>query len=212
MTGLALSITPPPGPGWVRLLVEPPKRRFFGSKNSLEKPLTDWAAAQARAAFGPGSAPGSVSAYTDMLTRLARGGRERGEKLAFAWFPEPGGLPVAQITVSALGSADEAVTLDALAEQFGWRDSQTRSLEVERADLPAGPAVRVRREQATPDGGDGASDVAASVTYAFLPPQLNSALVFTMFWTLSDDQPALTEIADSTARTLRVENSALIGP
>lgn len=206
MTDLALSITPPRGPGWVQLLVEPPARKLFGSKRGLEKPLTDWAAAQARATFGPDSAPGAVSAYTDMLTRLARSGRERGEKLAFAWFPEPGGLPVAQVSVSTLGSAGEPPTLDALEEKFGWRDSQTGPLEIERMDLPGGPAVRVRREQATGDGGDASSDVAVSVTYAFLPPQLNSALVFTMFWTLSDDEPLFNEIADSTAKTLRVES------
>ncbi len=205
MTGLALRITPPPGPGWVQLLVEPPKRRF-GSKRGLEKPVADWAATQARAILGPDSAPCAVSACTDMLTRLARSSRERGDKLAFAWFPEPGGSPVAQISVYALGSAQELPTLDALEEKFGWRDSQTRSLEVERMDLPGGPAVRIRREQAIGDGGDGSSDVVVSVTYAILAPQLNSALVFTMFWTLSDDEPTFSEIADSTAKTLRVES------
>lgn len=206
MTDLALSITLPRGQGWVQLLVEPPKRKLLGSKRGLEKPLTDWAAAQARATFGPDSAPDAVSAYTDMLTRLARSGRERGEKLAFVWFPEPGGLPVAQISVSTLSSAGEPPTLDALKEKFGWRDSQTGPLEVERMDLPSGPAVRVRREQATGDGGDGSPDVVVSVTYAVLPPQLKSALVYRMFWPLSEDEPVFNEIADSAAKTLRVES------
>jgi hypothetical protein len=33
---------------------------------------------------------------------------------------------------------------------------------------------------------------------------MNSALVLTMFWARSDDEPLLTEIADTIASTLRV--------
>lgn len=208
MTDLALSITPPPGRGWIRLPVEPPKRKFFGSARGIEKPLTDWAAAQAREAFGPDADRETVVAYATLLTRLSISARERGEKMAFVWFPEPGGLPVAQISVSAFGPSDETATLDSLEEKLSWRDSQTGQLEVERMELAAGQAVRVRRVQATGDStaDDSAdpSEVAVSIAYGFLPPQLDSALVFRMFWTLDDDEPVLTEIADSTAKTLRV--------
>lgn len=197
----AISITPPPGPGWVRLPVEKPRRGLAGrilgaGKNST---LNQWAAAQAREALGLDSDPDVLATYAQTLTRLTLGCRERGEMIGFVWFPEPGAAPFAQISISAYGR--QPLTLDDLEEQFGWRDGQTGPLEVARTDLPCGPAIRVRREQAT---GDGPSDVVVSVTYAVLPPRTKSALVFTMYWARPDDDPVLTEIADSTAMSLRV--------
>lgn len=204
MTGLALSITPPPGPGWVQLPVEQPRRgglgKIFGAGSGKDKALTDWATARAREALGPDAAPAAIAAHTETLTRLTLGCRERGEKLAFAWFPEPGAAPAAQISVSRFGHSGEQPTLDLLEEKFAWRDGQTGPLEVDRTDLPGGPAVRVRREQAT---GDDPSDVVVSVTYAFVPPRTTNAIIFTMYWALSDDDSVFTEIADTTAKTLR---------
>lgn len=201
MTDLALSITTPQEPGWLQLPVNLPKRKLFGSKRGLEKPLTDWADAQARDALGPDAAPEVVSAYTELLTSLARSSRERGDRMAFVWFPEPGGLPAAQISVSTFGSPHGSLTLDFLEEKFAWKDGQTGPLEAERTELPSGPAVRVRREQVS---GDGEDDVAVSVTYAVLPAAMKEALVFTMFWDRSDDAPGLIETADGAAYSLRV--------
>lgn len=198
MTDPQISITSPRAPGWIRLPVEAPRRKLFGSRRGMEKPVTDWAAGQAREALGEDPA---AAAYAELLARLARGGRERGEKLAFAWFPKPGGLPAAQLSVSTFGASREPLTLDVLEEEFGWRDDQTRTLESDRTDLPAGPAVRVRREQSA---GDDSPDVAVSITYAILPPEMENALVFTMFWLLADDDPDLVFIADSAAMSLRV--------
>jgi hypothetical protein len=197
VTEPTLSIATPPGPGWVQLLVEPPKRKLFGSKRGIEKPLTDWAAAKAREILGPDATPDAASAYAELLTRLSRGGRERGEQLAFAWFPEPGGSPVARMSVSKFRPESGTPTLDTLQAKVGWRDDQTRSLEVQATDLPAGPAIRARREEAV-------GEVIVSITYGFLPPRLETALIFTMFWNLSDDRPMFTEIADSSAKSLRI--------
>jgi hypothetical protein len=188
-------------------MVEPPKRKFFGSQHGIEKPLTDWAATQAREVFGPDAAPSLSSAYAELLTRFSRGGRERGEKLAFVWFAEPGGLPVIRMSVSEFRPVSGTPTMDILGEEIGSRDDQTRSVEAEPADLPAGPAVRVRREQSVNDSAAEDNDPAniiVSITYGLLPPQLKTALIFTTFWTLDDDQPVFSEIADSTARSLRV--------
>lgn len=207
MTDPSLSIATPPGPGWVQLMVESPKRRLFGSQRGIEKPLTDWAAARARETLGPDAAADLSSAYAELLTRLSRGGRERGEKLAFVWFAEPDGPPVTRMSVSEFRPASGTPTMDILREEVGSRDDQTRSLVVEPVDLPAGPAVRVRREQSVGDGAAEANDpsnIVASITYGLLPPQLKTALVFTMFWTLDDDQPVFTTIADSSAKSLRI--------
>jgi hypothetical protein len=36
------------------------------------------------------------------------------------------------------------------------------------------------------------------------PPEIKNAIVYTMYWSLADDDPQLTEIADSLATTLRI--------
>lgn len=203
MTDPTLSITTPQEPGWLQLPARPAKRKLFGSKRGLEKPLTDWADAQARDALGPDAAPEVVSAYAELLASLGRSSQERGDRMAFVWFREPGGLPAAQMSVSTFGSSHEPPTMDFLEEKFAWKDGQTGPLEVERTELPSGPAVRVRREQASDDSAD-RGDVAVSVTYAILPPSMEEALVFTMFWDHSDNDPSLTETADGTAYSLRV--------
>jgi len=200
VTDPTLSITTPQEPGWLKLPARPAKRKLFGSKRGLEKPLTDWADAHARDALGPDAAAEVVSAYAGLLASLARSSQERGDRLAFAWFSEPGGLPAAQMSVSTFGSSQEPPALDSLEEKFAWKDGQTGPLEVERTELPSGPAVRVRREQA----GDDGDDATVSVTYAVLPPSMKEALVFTMLWDRSDDAPSLTETADATACSLRV--------
>lgn len=200
MTDPTLSITTPQEPGWLKLPARPVKRKLFGSKRGLEKPLTDWADAHARDALGPDAAAEMVSAYAELLASLARSSQERGDRLAFAWFTEPGGLPAAQMSVSTFGSVQKPPTMDSLEDKFAWKDGRTGPLEVERTELPSGPAVRVRREQGNDDGDNGT----VSVTYAVLPPSMKEALVFTMLWDLSDDVPSLTETADRTAYSLRV--------
>jgi hypothetical protein len=213
VTDLALSLTPPPGPGWVQLPVEHPKRsgiaaKLLGAGSGKDKALADWAQKQARVALGPDPVAEDAAAYTQTLTSLTLSGRGRGEKIAYVWFPEPGAAPIAQLSVSEYGrSGGQAnLTLNMLEEELAWRDEQTVALETVETNLPGGPAVRVRREQAIGDqaAGDGPADAIVSVTYAFRPPQIKSALVLTMFWSRSDDEPLFTEIADTLANTLRV--------
>jgi hypothetical protein len=55
--------------------------------------------------------------------------------------------------------------------------------------------------QAVPDSP---ADTVLSVTYACLPPETRDAVMYTMYWTLPDDEPRLTEVADSLAATLRI--------
>lgn len=220
MNDVALSITRPPGRGWVQLPVQTPKRGGLARKilgASKDSALHEWAATQARETLGSHSDPDVVAAHAQTLTNLTLGCRERGETMAFVWFPEPGAGPLAQMSVSTYGRSggQPKLALDQLEEEFGWRDGQTGRLESARIDLPGGPAVRVRREQAIGDsvigdsvigdaaGRAGPSDVVVSITYALLPPGMNDALIFTMYWSLPDDEPLLTEIADSTAGSLR---------
>jgi len=206
-----MNISVPPGDGWVWLPTDKPKRSGLlpalrgkdnGKNGDSDRP--GWATAAARGLLGPQASPELLESYADTLAGLATSARERGVKLACAWMRDSG-WPVAQIGVSTIhvSRGQPALTLDTLEGWFARRDDDaTAALEVSRVELPAGPAVRLRREWH--DGGDGPEDTAVSVTYACRPPEIKDAVVYTMYWVLVDDDPLFTEIADSLAPTLRI--------
>ena len=146
--------------------------------------------------------PGLAGTYAVMLAELAASGRERGLLLGYAWLPGATG-PVAQIDVSLLRAARArtGLTVDMLEKQFGRPDPGTVEFEVSKVQLPAGPALRTRQVW---QAGDSPSDTALSVTYACRPPEISDAVMYTMYWTIADDEPRLTEIADALAATLRI--------
>jgi len=202
-----MNISVPPGDGWVWLPTDKPKRSGLlpalrGKDRDRDRDLPGWAAATARGLLGPQADPELLGKYTDSLARRAADSRERGMKLACVWMSEPAGA-VAHIDVSTIHVSREqpALQLDTLEGQFARRDAATTRLEVSRVELPAGPAVRLRREWH--DGGDSPSDTVVSVTYVCRPPEIKDAVVYTMYWVLVDD-PLFTEIADGLAPTLRI--------
>jgi hypothetical protein len=138
-----------------------------------------------------------------VLTELAAGCRERGVKLACVWIPDEVRAPVAHVAVSTIHTSHQhtVLTLDMLEGWVAKRDAATAELEVSRVEVPAGPAVRLRREWR---GGDSPSETVVSVTYVCRPPEIKDAIVYTMYWVLVDDDPLLTETADSLAATLRI--------
>ena len=162
-----MNIAVPPGDGWVWLPTDKPRRSSLLPAlrgRDKDRDLPGWAAATARGLLGPQADPEVLSNYTDSLARRAAGSRERGMKLACVWMSEPAGA-VAQIDVSTIHVSREqpALRLDKLEGQFARRDDEaTAVLEVSRVELPAGPAVRLRREWH--DGGDGPEDTVVSVT------------------------------------------------
>jgi hypothetical protein len=201
-----MNISVPPGDGWVWLPTDKPKRSGLLPAlrgQDKDKDLPGWAAATARGLLGPQADPELLGKYTDSLARRAASSRERGMKLACVWMSEPAGA-VVQIDVSTIHVSREqpALQLDTLEGQFARRDTATTRLEVSRVELPAGPAVCLRREWH--DGGDSPSDTVVSVTYVCRPPEIKDAVVYTMYWVLADDDPLFTEIADSLAATLRI--------
>jgi hypothetical protein len=203
-TYFSIRIAKPAGDGWVRLPAERPKRSGLAAAlRGKDKDLAEWAPAAAGELLGPQADPKLLDTYTGLLTDLATGARERDVKLAYAWIPGSAGVAVARIDVSMIRTSRQypVLTLDTLEEQFGARDASTTELEVSRVELPVGPAVRLRRAWR---GGDSPSDTAVSVTYACRPPEIKNAIVYTMYWSLADDDPQLTEIADNLAATLRI--------
>lgn len=203
-TYFSIKIAKPAGDGWVRLPAERPKRSgIVAAMRGKDKDLSEWAPAAARELLGPQADTKLLDTYADALTDLAAGARERNVKLAYAWMPGTAGVALARIDVSMIRTSREypALTLDTLEEQFAKQDASTTELEVNRVELPAGPSVRLRRQWR---GGDSLSDTAVSVTYVCRPPEIKNAIVYTMYWSLADDGPQLTEIADSLAATLRI--------
>ncbi len=199
-----ITINVPPGDGWVQLPAGQPGRSgLFSGRRGNDQDLPGWADATARELLGPQPDPEVLSRYVDTLSGSAADARARGMKLAWAWMSEPAGQ-VARIEVSTLhvSRGQPALELDALEKQYAERDEQTAELEVSRVELPAGPAVRLRREWH--QAGGGPSDAVVSVTYVCRPPGIKDAIVYMMYWVLVDDDPLFTEIADSLAPTLRV--------
>jgi hypothetical protein len=73
-----------------------------------------------------------------------------------------------------------------------------------RADLPSGPAIRVRGKRVEEPDPSGSGTISEELTYAICPPTLADALVVTMSWTALQLGDKLAEMADAIARTIRV--------
>jgi hypothetical protein len=205
-----MNIAVPPGDGWVWLPAEQPGRSGLLSalrgKDNGKNAASDleWATVTASGLLGPQAGSELLKECAGTLAGLAAGARERGVKVACAWIRDSL-WPAAQINVSTIhvSRGQPALTLDTLEERFARRDDDgTAVLEVSRVELPAGPAVRLRREWH--GGGGTPSDTVVSVTYACRPPRIKDAVVYMMYWVLVDDDPLFTEIADSLAATLRI--------
>lgn len=198
VTGMRMS--PPPGEGWIELPVAAPKARGLTSRGrakARDRDLGTWAHAAARDSLPEGSDPGSVARRSELLTLLTSGGRDRGETLAYVWLPDPDAGPLARLSVTEQGQLD--LGIEQLEQTYAWRDEETRALEASRVDLPIGRAVRVRREQ-----GADPTDTVIEIGYALSPPRVPTTILYSMYWALSEDDPVLTQIADSVIHTLRV--------
>jgi hypothetical protein len=203
--GISADIAQPPGDGWVRFPAARPRRSgLLGTMRGQDKgeDFTGWAATTARDLPGSRSDASLADSYAVTLAKLAASAQRRSLLLGYVWLPGATG-PVAQIDVSMLHATRSrtALTMDMLERHLNSPDPGTVEFDVSRVQLPAGPALRTR--QVWRDGDD-PSDTALFVTYACLQTQVNDAVMYTMYWTIADDEPRFTEIADTLATTLRV--------
>jgi hypothetical protein len=199
--------------GWVLLPVAKPKRpgllsslRSRNKTGDKDADITEWAAATAAGLFGPEADPEVLRCQTKILADVASSGRERGLKTAFLWMHKDAGI-IAHLelyTFHLTRDDRHVLTLDMLEQVFTRDDTDIAKQEVSRVELPAGPALRRRTEWHSGGVGGRPEDAIVAVTYACLPPQIKHAIVYTMYWVLVDDDPVLTEIADSYAPTLRI--------
>jgi hypothetical protein len=202
-THFAITVAQPPGDGWIRLPTAKPKRTGLpAALRGKDKELARWAAITALELLGPETDDEHVRDYAQKLAGLAVTARERGTYLKYVQMPDPAGVPAANIEVSVFRTsrAYPELTLDTLEELYGKQDDQTVSLQTSRAQLPAGPAVRLRREWQ----GNDQADTVVSVTYVCRPPEIQNAVVYTMYWLTAHDDQGRTEYADTLAATLEI--------
>lgn len=213
MSDFNLSIRTPPGEGWIQLPsggVSSPGRlgKFFG--RGVEGGLQAWAA-EAAATLEPVGQDDALALRTRLLAKLARGTRQRGERMAWVWFPGRELTPAAQLSLSIQRPPlDEPVLTRAdITNLLGWRDKQTISLEASDAALPIGQGVRIYRRQAGEHTAlDDPEEIVVAVVYGVVPEDISDIIVvFSMYWLLGADSPALTEIADRLAATLKLVRS-----
>jgi hypothetical protein len=198
------SMAAPPGKGWVRLLVDKPKRRGITERLlGRDDELTDWAVTTAHDLLDPDPDPDLLARYAKFLTEQTLACRSRDAARAYAWLPEHWTVPAVliEVTVDRISRARPEITLDMLEKAYAATNDKTHALEVSQLDLPAGPTIRIRREWGE---GNEPSDIAVSVTYAIRPRAIKDAIHYMMYWVLIDDYHELTEIADDLAKTVRI--------
>lgn len=203
-TYFAITIAEPPGDWWVRLPTAKPKRRSLRiTLRGKDEALADWAAITALELLGTETDDERVRDYAENLAGLEVAARERGTYLKYVQLPDAAEVPAANVEVSVFRTSRTypELTLDTLEELYGKQGTKTVSLKTSRVELPAGPAVRLHR---TWRGGDGPSDTVVSVTYVCRPPEIQNAVVYTMYWITGSDDDKRTECADTLAATLRI--------
>jgi hypothetical protein len=203
-THFAITIAQPPGDGWVRLPTAKPERAsLLSALRGRDKALPGWAASASRELLGPDADGERARDYAAGIAGLAAAARERGAYLAYVQMSDSAEVPALSVEVSVFRTsrAYPELTLDKLEKLFEKRDPETVSLQVSRTELAAGPAVRLRRHWR---GGDDQADTVVSVTYLCRPPEIQNAVVYTMYWFITNDYPVITEYADALAATLQI--------
>lgn len=149
---------------------------------------------------------------TDLAEQLRTCGaswRERGDDTGALWVPDVEYGILATMTARTVGGDD--FTLEKV-EEF-WRagsDPAMGPAQITRVDLPAGPAVRVRRLEA--GGGDWArSLVSEIVAHTLVPGDLidvkgkPTGVEQVVTWTMVQEGDELAKLADELAALLAIE-------
>jgi hypothetical protein len=140
------------------------------------------------------------------LRAWADDSRSRNPLYGFAFYPDGFDSALALLEVEVV-HPDETVpqiSLDWLAETFSADDFGPP--EISRAELPIGPAVRLRQNfaaEGSPRRGPGV--LLRTVTYGIRPTGTDSAVMLLVSWTSPGIDEELEEAADSIAATLTVD-------
>jgi len=188
--------------GWIQLPV-------LDSKNELrhDRKLQAWASTRAQQMLGTGAAPDQLDRRTQELANLTFEARARRSTYALALYPEPTAAPLALLDARHLipDRTNPELTFDVLRDLYAEPDADTLGeVEERQADLPGGPALRVRRKRAVSGDPTGQSVVMEGVTWAIRPPGLDDAIVMIMTWTALQAGDRLAAMADTIAGTVKV--------
>ncbi|MCM2419326.1 hypothetical protein [Streptomyces sp. RKAG293] len=153
------------------------------------------------------AAPAEVDADALMYDLRERAADSRGREPVFAFglYPEGFEEALAVLEVDVVHPDDKvpSITLDWITEVFATGDFQEP--EVERAVLPAGPAVRIRQGLAgRGTGQSGERSLMETVTYGVRPPGIESAVMVLVSWTAPGLADLMTTAADQIVHTLKI--------
>lgn len=191
-------------PGWVQLPVAD------STSTRRDRELDAWAAGKAREMLGQNAPAEDVSQRARDLAELTVACRIRRDRYGVAYYP-PGqpGL-IAMLDVKELSPSREhgQISFGLLHQIYAQPTADTvGDIESSEVDLPAGPALRVRRKQVEEPDPAGQGTLTESVTYAIHPSGLADAAVMTMSWTSAHVGDELAEMADAIARTIRISQA-----
>ncbi|MDK3257884.1 hypothetical protein [Blastococcus capsensis] len=183
--------------------VEPPDDGWIWAPGP-EDDIAAWAQATCAGLFVTGPAEVELA---DQLRSVARRLRERDLDTGALWIPDPVyGVLATLVTdrIRASGTPEELAAEYRTAADPGLAPPQVAVVE-----LPAGPAVRVRRLE-TVANGLGAEQLIETVTHLVLPPgivdadDVPTAIELVVTWTLLQEGDEFAEMADEAAGLLRI--------
>lgn len=140
------------------------------------------------------------------LKSRADDSRQRAPLYAFALYPDGFDSALALLEVDLVHPDDTVpeITLEWLESAFSAHDFGPP--QTARAQLPIGPAVRIRQNFAADAPPRGAAGVLLeTLTYGILPDGARSALMFLMSWTVPGLDEDLEKAAEEIVRTLTVD-------
>jgi hypothetical protein len=187
--------------GWVQLPVT------NSTKVGHDKELEHWAAGMAPLTLAPSASPDQVAQRARDLVELTVGCRLRKDWYGLLFYPRGTTGLVAALDIERYvpSRTYPEMSLEVLEGIFGRQSADTvGEIASSRADLPSGPAIRVRGKRVEEPDLSGLGTIREELTYAIRPPTLTNALVVTMSWTALQHGDKLAEMADAIARTIRV--------
>ncbi|MEU3460229.1 hypothetical protein ABZ721_09750 [Streptomyces sp. NPDC006733] len=167
--------------------------------------LGAWALEQAKELAAATSEEVDAEALMYDLRERAADSRGREPVFAFGLYPEGFDTALAVLEVDVIHPDAEvpSITLDWITEVFATGDFQEP--EVERATVPAGPAVRIRQGLAGRGTGEsGERSLMETVTYGVRPPGIESAVMVLVSWTAPGLVDLMTAAADQIVHTLKI--------
>lgn len=184
-------VVEPPDDGWIWL-------------PAPEDDIAAWAQAACAGLFVTGPAEVELA---DQLRSFARRLRERNPDTGALWIPDPAYGVLATLVTDRI--AVSASPEELAAEYRAAADPGLASPQVAVVELPAGPAVRVRRLESVANGL-GAEQLIETVSYLVLPPgivdaaEAPTAIELVLTWTLLQEGDEFAELADEAAGLLRI--------